>query len=161
MSAGAELDRAARVIVKADCSLKVYPDIFVIGDLASFCHGTERPLPGVAPVASQQGVYVARLIQRRLRHEQTAPFKYTDRGNMATIGRAAAVAQMGSWKFSGLLAWLAWLFVHLLFLIGFQNRLLVLVQWGWNYFSRNRAARLITEGSSSLPDEIASPGAHQ
>ena len=150
---GAETDRAGRVVVEADCSIKGHSEVFVIGDLASFCHGTERPLPGVAPVASQQGAYVAKLIQRRLRGESTAPFKYIDRGNMATIGRAAAVAQVGNWKFSGFFAWLTWLFVHLFFLIGFQNRLLVMMQWAWNYFTRNRAARLITEGRSSVPYE--------
>jgi NADH:quinone reductase (non-electrogenic) len=110
----------------------------------------------VAPVASQQEAYVAKFIQRRLRGQSTAPFKYIDRGNMATIGRAAAVAQVGNWKFSGFFAWLTWLFVHLFFLIGFQNRLLVMVQWAWNYFSRNRAARLITEGRSSVPYETNS-----
>lgn len=154
---GAELDRAGRVVVEADCSIKGHPEVFVIGDLANFCHGTERPLPGVAPVASQQGAYVARLIQRRLRGGQVAPFRYVDRGNMATIGRAAAVAQVGKLHFSGFVAWITWLFIHLFFLIGFQNRLLVMLQWGWNYFSRNRAARLITEGRNSVPYETIPP----
>jgi len=127
---GAELDRAGRVVVEADCSVKGHSEILVIGDLANYCHGTERPLPGVAPVAGQQGTYVAQLIKRRLRGGLVAPFRYIDRGNMATIGRAAAVAQVGKMHFSGFPAWVAWLFIHLLFLIGFQNRLLVLLQWG-------------------------------
>lgn len=154
---GAEVDRLGRVVVEADCSVKKHPEVFVIGDLASFFHGVERPLPGVAPVATQQGSYVARLIPRRLRGERVGPFRYVDRGNMATIGRAAAVAQVGTLHFSGFFAWVAWLFVHLFFLIGYQNRLLVMIQWAWNYFSRNRAARLITEGRFSVPYETISP----
>jgi NADH dehydrogenase len=153
---GAELDRAGRVLVEPDCSVKGFPELFVIGDLACHRHGFDKPLPGVAPVATQQGIYVAQLVGRRLRGFSMPPFKYTDRGNMATIGRAAAVAQLGTLHFSGFLAWLTWLFVHLLFLIGFQNRMLVMMQWGWSYFSRNRAARLITEGPFSLPSETQS-----
>jgi NADH dehydrogenase len=142
---GAELDRAGRVRVEPDCSLPGRPEVFVIGDLSLFPHQTGKPLPGVAPVAMQMGSYVANLIQRRIRGEPAPPpFHYKDRGSMATIGRAAAVADLGWVWLSGFSAWLAWLFIHLLYLITFENRVLVLFQWAWNYFTRNRSARLIT-----------------
>jgi len=128
-------------------SLPGYPEIFVIGDLACFDHQDGGPLPGVAPVAKQQGRYVARLVARRLRGRKSPPFRYRNYGNMATIGRAAAVADLGWLRFSGFPAWLAWLTVHLVNIIEFENRLLALVQWAWNYFTRNRAARLITSDS--------------
>jgi NADH dehydrogenase len=149
-AAAAPLDRAGRVIVEADCSLPGHENLFVIGDLAHFEHGGNGPLPGVAQVAMQQGRYAARLIAQRLEGRKVPPFRYQDYGSMATIGRAAAVATIGKLQFSGLVAWLLWLLVHLMSLIGFENRLLVLVQWSWNYFTRNRAARLIT-GDSTLP----------
>lgn len=152
--AGGETDRAGRVIVQPDCSLKGRPEIFVIGDLANFNH-KGQPLPGVAPVAMQQGRYVAKLIARRSRGELKAgdavePFKYWDRGSMATIGRAAAVADLGFIRYSGIFAWMTWLFIHLLYLAQFQNRLLVLFQWGWAYLTWNRMARLIT-GENPFP----------
>ena len=142
--AGATLDRAGRVIVEPDLTVPGHPEIFVIGDLANFSHQTGKPLPGVAPVAMQQGRYVAALIPARLHDKKMPPFRYRDKGSLATIGRAAAVADFGWLHFSGFLAWLAWLFIHLMYLVEFENRLLVFVQWAWNYFSRNRAARLIT-----------------
>jgi NADH:ubiquinone reductase (H+-translocating) len=142
---GAQADRSGRVVVSADLSLPGRPEVFVIGDLASYSHQTGKPLPGLAPVAMQQGRYVADLIQRRLRGEPPPrAFHYHDRGTMATIGAASAVADLGWIKLSGYLAWLVWLFIHILYLVEFENRLLVLVQWGWNYFTRNRSARLIT-----------------
>ncbi len=145
-ASGAELDRSGRVIVEPDCSLAGRQEVFVIGDLASYGHGTDRPLPGLAAVAMQQGRYVAHLLRRRLEGKPPpAPFRYLDKGNMATIGRRKAVAEIAGLRFSGLFAWLTWLFVHLMYLAEFQNRVLVLVQWGWNYFTRNRSARLITE----------------
>jgi NADH:quinone reductase (non-electrogenic) len=147
---GAALDRAGRVLVGPDLTLPGHPQIFVIGDLASYMHQGGKPLPGVAPVAMQQGRYVAQLVQARLANRDRPPFKYRDLGSMATVGRAAAVVDMGALKFAGVFAWLTWLFVHLMKLVQFQNRLLVLVQWSWNYFTRNRAARLIT-GESPLP----------
>jgi NADH dehydrogenase len=147
---GVALDRAGRVMVGPDCAVPGHPEIFVIGDLAHFRDAAGRPLPGVAQVAMQQGRYVARLIGARLRSKALAPFRYHDYGSMATIGRAAAVADFGRLRFNGYLAWLAWLFVHLINLVQFDNRLLVLVQWGWNYFTRNRSARLIT-GPDPLP----------
>jgi NADH dehydrogenase len=147
---GGAVDRAGRVVVEPDLSVAAHPEVFVIGDLAHFSHQTGTPLPGVAPVAMQQGRYVANLIMRRLRGETMPPFRYRDYGNMATIGRAEAVADLGWVRFSGFLAWLAWLFIHLIHLVQFQNRLLVLIQWAWNYFTWNRYARLIT-GKNPLP----------
>jgi NADH dehydrogenase len=142
--AGVALDRAGRVIVEPDLSVPGHPEILVIGDMANFSHQGGKPLPGVAPVAMQQGRYVARLIQKRLQGDKVEPFHYWDKGNLATIGRRAAVADFGAIRFSGLFAWLAWLFVHLMYLVGFQNRLLVLTEWMYNYITRNRGARLIT-----------------
>jgi NADH dehydrogenase len=147
---GGAVDRAGRVVVEPDLSVAAHPEVFVIGDLAHFSHQTGTPLPGVAPVAMQQGRYVANLIMRRLRGETMPPFRYRDYGNMATIGRAEAVADLGWVRFSGFLAWLAWLFIHLIHLVQFQNRLLVLIQWAWNYITWNRYARLIT-GKNPLP----------
>jgi NADH dehydrogenase len=141
---GAALDRAGRVIVEPDCSVPGHPEILVIGDLAHFAHGSTAALPGVAPVAMQQGRYVARLIAARLQGERLPPFRYRDRGSMAVIGRRAAVADIARLRFNGTLAWLTWLFVHLMYLVEFDNRLLVLVQWAWNYLTWNRGARLIT-----------------
>jgi NADH dehydrogenase len=142
---GAEVDRAGRIVVQPDLSLPGRPEVFVIGDMANYPHQGGKPLPGVAQVAIQQGRYVADLIQRRLRGAAAVPFRYHDRGTMATIGRAAAVADLGWIRLSGMIAWLIWLFIHILFLIEFQNRVLVMFQWAWNYFTRNRAARLITD----------------
>ena len=147
---GAAVDRVGRVVVEPDLSVVGHPEIFVIGDLAHFGHQTGKPLAGVAPVAMQQGRYVATLIMRRLRGETMPPFRYRDHGNMATIGRAEAVADLGWVRFSGFFAWLAWLFIHLINLVQFQNRVLVLIQWAWNYATWNRYARLIT-GKNPLP----------
>jgi NADH dehydrogenase len=141
---GAELDRAGRVIVEPDLSVPNHPNIFVIGDLANFPHQNDKPLPGVAPVAMQEGQYVARLIKRRLKGETLPAFHYNDYGSLAVIGRNAAVVDLGFIKFAGFPAWLAWIFIHIFFLIEFDNKLLVLIQWGWNYFTRKRGARLIT-----------------
>ena len=146
--AGAQIDKAGRVMVEPDLSVAGHPEILVIGDLATFTHQTGKPLPGVAPVAMQQGRYVAEVIQKRLRNEKVEPFHYWDKGSMATIGRAAAVAEIGKIHFSGLLAWLAWLFIHLMYLVGFDNRVLVLMKWFINYLTHNRGARLITGRSS-------------
>jgi NADH dehydrogenase len=141
---GAQLDRAGRVIVEPNLSLPGHSEIFVIGDLAHCRNLQGQPLPGVAPVVMQQGQYVAQLIQQRLQGHSLPPFRYKDRGSMAIIGRAQAVADFGRVQFSGLFAWLAWLFIHLISLVEFENRLLVAIQWAWNYFTRNRSARLIT-----------------
>ena len=141
---GAPLDRGGRLIVEADLTVPGHPEIFVIGDLASFSHQTGQPLPGLAPVAMAEGRYVARAIQTRLRGKPVAPFHYFDKGNLATIGRNIAVAEFGRLHISGFFAWIVWLFVHLMYLVEFDNRLLVLIQWMYNYITRNRGARLIT-----------------
>lgn len=140
----APTDRQGRICVEPDLTIPNHPRIFVIGDMAHFAHQTGTPLPGVAPVAMQQGQYVARRLRDALQGTPTPPFRYWDKGDMAVIGRKAAVAKIGRWHFTGWFAWLMWLFVHLMFLVGYENRLLVLVQWAWNYFTRNRRARLIT-----------------
>ncbi len=155
---GVPVDRAGRVLVQPDLSIADHPEVFVIGDLAALKDASGKMLPGVAPVAILEGRYVAKLIRREIArgeaspHQPTSrkPFHYWDKGNLATIGRAAAVAQFGKIHISGFLAWLAWLFVHILFLIGFRNRLLVFIQWAWSYFTYERGARLIT-GSMNLP----------
>lgn len=143
-STGAKLDRSGRVLVEPDLTVPGHPEIFVIGDLANYPHQTGNSLPGVAPVAIQQGRYVAKALESRLAGKPSRPFHYRDRGNMAIVGRASAVADIGRFEFAGFFAWLAWLFVHLMHLVEFENKVLVLIQWGWYYFSRNRAARLIT-----------------
>lgn len=150
---GVPTDRTGRVTVNRDCSVGNRPDIFVIGDLA-LCNGPGgKPLPGLAPVAMQQGTYVADLITRRLKGDASdpGPFRYRDKGTMATIGRGRAVAETGGLRMSGYIAWLAWLFVHILYLTEFQNRVLVMWQWFFNYVTRNRAARLITGESADRP----------
>jgi NADH dehydrogenase len=139
------LDKAGRILVEPDLSVPGYPELFVLGDLANYVHQGGEPLPGLAPVAMQQGRYVATRISKRLKGDATfKPFHYFDRGTIATIGRASAVAMIGPVRLSGYPAWLVWLFVHLMYLVGFENRLLVFVQWAWNYFTKNRGARLIT-----------------
>ena len=144
-AAGIQPDRQGRVPVGPDLSLPGHAEVFVIGDLARVCPAVDAaPLPGLAPVAMQEGHYVAKLIRRRLGGGTLPPFRYRDRGTMATIGRARAVAVVGPLRFSGLLAWLAWLFIHLMYIVEFQNRLLIFFQWAWNYFTWNRSARLIT-----------------
>jgi NADH dehydrogenase len=150
---GVPVDRAGRVLVNPDLSLANHPEVFVIGDLAAFKDASGKLLPGVAPVAIQEGRFVAKLIRREIAGAGEAsrrPFHYHDKGSLATIGRSAAIAQFGKIHISGFMAWLAWLFVHILFLIGFRNRILVFIQWAWSYFTYERGARLIT-GSTSLP----------
>jgi NADH dehydrogenase len=132
------------VFVQADFSIAGHPEIFVIGDLAAYTTADGKPLPGLAPAAQQAGRYVAGVIGARLRREPPPQFKYRDRGSMAIVGRATAVAELGRFHLGGFSAWLAWLFIHLMQLIEFENRVLVLIQWGWFYFRRSRAARLIT-----------------
>jgi NADH:ubiquinone reductase (H+-translocating) len=143
---GASLDRAGRVTVRPDLSLPGYPEAFALGDmvLVSGRDGQPVELPGVAPVAIQQGKYVATVVTDRLAGRSTAPFRYHDRGNLATIGRASAVADIRGIRLSGFLAWVVWLFVHLWYLVGFQNRLVVFIRWLFSFITRGRAARLIT-----------------
>jgi len=140
----AQMDRSGRIIVAPDLTVPGHPRIFVIGDMARLDHQTGAPLPGMAPVAIQQGRYVARLVSRRLAGKTLPPFRYRDRGTMATIGRSAAVADLKWARLSGFPAWVIWLFVHLMQLVMFQNRVLVLVQWAWHYVTFNKSARLIT-----------------
>jgi NADH:ubiquinone reductase (H+-translocating) len=146
---GTELDRVGRVMVESDLSVKGYPQIFVIGDLANFTKTDGKPLAGVAPVATQEGKYVAELIAKRLVGASLPAFKYFDAGSLSVIGRHAAVADFGAVKFSGFFAWLIWVFVHIYYLIEFDNKLVVFIQWTWSYFTRRRGARLIT-GDESL-----------
>ena len=138
-------DRAGRVPVEKDCSLPQHPEVFVIGDLALFKDEHGKALPGVAQVAIQQGRAVARNIGRDLKGQMRQPFHYKDLGNLATIGRAAAVADIFGVHLSGWIAWMVWLFIHILWLIGFRNRLLVMVNWTWAYFASQRGPRLITD----------------
>jgi NADH dehydrogenase len=147
---GVPVDRAGRVLVEPDLSIPGHPEVFVIGDLAALTDENGKWLPGVAPVAMQEGDWVAKMIGRDLENQPRRAFHYHDKGSLATIGRAAAVAQIGKWKLSGYPAWLAWLFIHILFLIGFRNRLMVMIQWAWSYLTYERGARLIT-GSNNLP----------
>lgn len=148
---GAAADRAGRLFVQPDCSLPGHPEIFVVGDLANYLLQGEGSLPGLAPVAMQQGRYVGKLIRRRLRRKESRPFRYFDKGNLATIGRNHAVGMFGRLHFHGVLAWLLWLFVHLMYLVGFQNRVLVALQWAFHYFTYNRNARLILGGTLQTP----------
>jgi NADH:ubiquinone reductase (H+-translocating) len=146
---GVPIDRAGRVLVQPDLTIPGYPWIFVIGDLASLNGPSGRPLPGVAQVAMQMGAHAARNIMRSIEGQPLRSFAYRNLGDMATIGRASAVAEMPWIRLQGLIGWLAWLFVHIFNLIGFRNRLVVMVQWAWSYFSYQRAIRLITGGPAS------------
>jgi NADH dehydrogenase len=143
-SLGVPLDRAGRVTVEPDLTVPGHPEIYAIGDLSLFTYQNGKPLPGLAPVAMQQGTAAAKNIARTVRGEPRQAFKYWNRGTMATIGRATGVGEIGPVHLHGLLGWLAWLFIHLFFLIGFQNRVLVLMQWAWSYWTYERGARLIT-----------------
>jgi NADH:ubiquinone reductase (H+-translocating) len=147
---GVPVDRAGRVLIRPDLSVPGHPEIFVIGDLAALRREDGQMLPGVAPVAIQEGTAAARNIERDLGRKPRQVFHYFDKGSLATIGRSAAVAQFGKVHISGFLAWLSWLFIHVFFLIGFRNRVMVLLEWAWSYFTYERGARLIT-GDQRLP----------
>jgi NADH dehydrogenase len=144
---GAEVDRAGRVMTEGDLTLRAHPEVFALGDMVRVPgeDGEPLPLPGVAPVAMQQGRYVAEVVKARLRGDPHRPFRYRDKGNLATIGRARAVADLHAIQLSGFLAWVAWLTVHLWYLIGFQNRLLVMIRWSFSFFTHGRGGRLIEE----------------
>jgi NADH dehydrogenase len=152
---GAELDRAGRVTVEPDLTLPGHPEVFALGDMVRVrqADGTVVILPGVAPAAMQQGRYVAKVIRARLRGESTGPFQYRDKGNLATIGRGAAVADIKGLRLSGFIAWLTWLFVHLFYLVGFENRIVVFINWSFSFFSHGRGARLITSQAAEEPHE--------
>ncbi len=146
---GAELDRVGRVLVNNDLSVPNHPNIFVVGDLANFAHQGDHPLPGTGAVAMQEGEYLADSIAKRLRREAIVPFHYIDLGSMAVIGQHEAVVDMGFIKFSGFFAWIAWLIVHIYFLIDSDRKLTVAIHWTWNYFTKDRGSRLITETAAS------------
>jgi NADH:ubiquinone reductase (H+-translocating) len=142
---GVETDRAGRIPVEPDCALPGHPETFVIGDAALYIPaGASLPLPGTSPVAMQQGRFVARAIRRAIEGEARETFVYVDKGSMATIGRSRAVAEIGRLRLGGFLAWMAWLVVHIFYLIDFRNRILVLIDWAWSYFTYQRGSRLIT-----------------
>ena len=143
---GVPTDRAGRVRVEPDLSVPGHPHVFAVGDVALFVRDDGSALPGMAPVAIQMGRHAAENVLRRVAGEPTREFRYRERGMMATIGRNAGVAEIGRWRFGGLLAWLAWLLVHILYLIGFRNRVIVLFEWAWAYLTFNRGVRLITGG---------------
>ncbi len=150
---GAPIDKAGRIIVAPDCTVPGHPEIFVIGDLALFTHQGGKPLPGVAPPAIQEGHYVARAIVRRLRGKPLEPFHYFDKGNLAVIGRGKAIADLNWLQISGAPAWLIWIFVHLFYIVIYQNQLLIFLQLAWFYFTFDRSARLIT-GKNPLPLDL-------
>jgi NADH dehydrogenase len=144
---GVPLDRAGRVLVQPDLTIPGHEDVFVIGDLAHL-EQDAKPVPGIAPAAMQGGRHAAANLLRTLQGKPRLPFHYRDKGILATIGRGAAVAQVGPIRATGYLAWLLWLFIHIFFLIGFRNRLIVMIQWAWSYVTFDRGARLITENLS-------------
>jgi NADH dehydrogenase len=150
---GVPTDKAGRVIVQPDLTVPGHPEVFVAGDLASAQRKNGQPVPGVAPAAIQMGKFAARQIKRSLEGKPREHFEYWNKGLLATIGRSHAVADFGKMHISGYFAWLAWLFIHLLFLIGFRNRLFVMTEWAWAYFTYNHGARLITEKSEREPAE--------
>jgi NADH dehydrogenase len=152
---GVALDNAGRIQIANDLTIPGHPEILVVGDLVHLMQDG-KPVPGVAPAAIQMGKYAARSIENRLKGAKTEPFHYWDKGSLATIGRNHAVAQIGSLQFSGYLAWLAWLFIHLLYIVEFENRLLIVVQWAYDYFTHNRGARLIT-GAWASSDQALGP----
>ena len=154
---GAETDRVGRVKVGTDLSLPGHPDIFVIGDVALVVGTDGKPLPGIAPVAKQQGTYVAGLLIAHAEGKMMPPFRYRDFGALATIGRKRAVAQMGRLQLSGFVAWLLWSVAHIYFLIGFRNRLVVAMNWAWNYVTFQRGTRLITGLSGSRVEDMPLP----
>jgi len=149
---GVPVDKAGRVIVQSDLTVPGHPEVFVTGDLASATRHNGQPVPGVAPAAIQMGKFAARQIKRAVGGKPREKFEYLDKGSLATIGRSRAVGQFGKIHISGYFAWLAWLFIHLLFLVGFRNRLFVMSEWAWAYLTYNHSARLITG-----PDEKEAP----
>jgi NADH dehydrogenase len=163
-SLDAPLDRVGRAIVEPDCTIPGHPEVFVLGDAAYFDHQEGGPLPGICPVAIQMGEYTARTIVGDLAGRPRRAFRYWDKGQLAVVGRGRAVADIWRLHFSGFIAWLTWIFVHIFFLIGFRNRVLVLIQWAWSYFTYGLGARIITEDvhlppvtADCPPEEVAAP----
>lgn len=157
-SLGVSLDRGGRVLVEPDLSIAGHSEAFAIGDLAAFLHQDGKPLPGLAPVAMQQGAFVAEAIEDTLAGKPRKRFRYNDRGSLATIGRSAAVAEFGRLRLSGFTAWLAWLLIHIFFLIGFRNRFVVFFDWLWSYLTYQRGARLITGHRMDAGAPLPVPG---
>ncbi|MBF2026365.1 MAG: NAD(P)/FAD-dependent oxidoreductase [Oscillatoriales cyanobacterium C42_A2020_001] len=155
---GVALDRVGRVMVEPDLSIAGHPNIFVIGDLANYTHQGDKPLPGVAPVAMQEGQFVAKLIKARSQNQPDPTFHYNDAGSLAVIGQNKAVADLNKVKLWGPVAWFVWVFAHIFYLIEYDNKLIVMLQWGWNYFTRNRGARLITGEESLVQVEMDANG---
>jgi NADH dehydrogenase len=157
---GVELDRAGRIKVNPDCSLPGRPEVFAVGDMTILMQENGKPVPGVSPAAMQEGRHVAKIVEDEIDlgvgRCPRPPFKYWDKGTMATIGRSKAVAEVGKFKFSGLLAWLTWLFVHLVFLIGFRSKISVLIQWAYSYFAYKRSARIIVTSPPEIREKISS-----
>lgn len=151
---GAETDRVGRVVVENDLSIKGFPNVFVIGDMAFLLQENGEPVPGVSPAAMQMGTLAAENILAEIKGKRRENFTYWDKGTMATIGRSKAIAQGAGMKFSGFIAWMMWLFLHVFFLIGFRNRLVVMFEWFWAYLTRERSARLITGDADELRDAI-------
>ncbi|MDE3046224.1 MAG: NAD(P)/FAD-dependent oxidoreductase [Verrucomicrobiota bacterium] len=151
---GVPLDRQGRVVVDTDLSIPDHPEVFVLGDAACAMDKNGKPLPALAPVAVQQGRYIAHILRKRLLKSQRPPFRYFDKGTMATIGKTKAIGMFGRFQFYGLFAWLAWCFVHIVYLIGYRNRFVVLTRWLFSYFSSERGARLINR---SIEDELSTP----
>jgi NADH dehydrogenase len=153
---GAELDRAGRVTVEPDLSLPGHPDVFALGDMVRVrdSDGVPHVLPGVAPAAMQEGRHAAKAVRARLQAKAAPPFHYRDKGNLATIGRAAAVADIKGLRLSGFLAWITWLLVHLFYLVGFQNRIVVFIRWSFSFATHGRGARLITEPAAARSDVL-------
>lgn len=151
---GAETDRSGKIIVERDLTIPSHPEIFIIGDLAHYAHQTGQPLQGLAPVAMQEGHYVAKVLNARIKNRKVKPFRYFNKGSLAVIGRNSAVADFGKLRFSGFLAWLIWIFVHIAYLIEYDNKLLVMFQWAWDYFTRKRGARLITWEDEVVADHM-------
>jgi NADH dehydrogenase len=154
---GVTTSKNGGVPVEPDCTIPGHPEIFVVGDMQTFTHQTGKPLPGVAQVAIQGGTYAAKTIIKRLKNQPTKPFSYFDKGNLAVIGRRSAVADLGIIHLSGVLAWFVWLFVHVAYLIGFSNRVIVLTQWAFSYLTQSRGARLITGVPVPLPEITDAP----
>ncbi|MCH9655676.1 MAG: NAD(P)/FAD-dependent oxidoreductase [Planctomycetes bacterium] len=152
-SGGMPVDNRGRVIVEPDLSLEGYPNVFVAGDQASFTHQTGEPLPGTAPVALQQGKYIGKTIRQELKGKPRSNYYFHDKGQMATIGRSRAIVEIGRFKIAGFIAWVVWLVVHIFYLTGFKNRILVVMQWAWSYLSFRRGARLIVDRDWK-PDSI-------
>lgn len=159
-SLGAPLDRFGRVMVEPDCSISGHPEVFVMGDAAAYTHDPRYPtLPGLCPVAIQQGHYAARMIRADLAGRRRRPFHYRDKGQAAVIGRGRGVCDIGPFHFGGFPAWLVWLFVHLFFLIGFRNRVIVMIQWAFSFVTLQRGARLIPDGAAPTAAVPAPPAA--